>query len=241
MRSFCCALVLVLPLSSARAQNTTVDYGPPTSPLSWKNEVAKPGNGQSLTPRRDVLGLGKQPDKVGLVEFTDECSFGEPQKTTVWLAHYDSIPVMSRDSSTVVHVAISLTFSTTTNELLCAFTDPSSVWARSPQATGDVESFTRWRLRPADYDHLRSTVPEVLAAVWRDQGVGPHQAGQIILRPRFNSNDLGPLVLHEPPSNIWLVEVRGRFFMQRDGITYTTRLRAYRDGDLKGMFGIYRP
>jgi hypothetical protein len=93
---------------------------------------------------------------------------------------------------------------------------------------------------PSRYDELVSTVAEVMAAVSKYH-TNPSSAGQVVLRPRFNNNEIGRSVLHTPPANVWIIEILGRFAMTHRDRVMTTRVVGYRDSDLIQLFGTFAP
>ena len=99
----------------------------------------------------------------------------------------------------------------------------------------------RWKLSPARYEGLRSTVTDVLNKIWELHNKDPRRVGQIIVRPRHNDNDLGILAIPEAPSNVWVVEVLGEVLWREKDDARTTWVMTYRDSDLKELFGTIAP
>ncbi|HZL85223.1 MAG TPA: hypothetical protein VFD07_07610 [Candidatus Krumholzibacteria bacterium] len=218
------------------------DYGASASPVSWQDsEPTEPKQAAKSFPSQQVLGAYREPSSVKMVQLHDDRPYGELPDQSVWLARYDSVSVVAPDSNSSIVVTLSCAFKADTGELLCAFTDASSRWVRSSEATGDIASFLGWKMYPARYEAMRSKVQDVLATFWWQFGIDPRQLGQIIVRPRFNNNELRSLIPKEPPSNVWIVEALGRSFLERHGKLLTTQVYLFRDGDLKGLFGAYRP
>ncbi len=217
------------------------DYGPPAGPISWQDgEPIEQKLAAKTFPNRRVLGTPREPSSVKMVQLHDDRPYGELPDQSVWLARYDSVSVVAPDSNSSVVVTLSCAFKADTGELLCAFTDASSQWVRSSEATGATTSFLG-KMYPARCEDLRSNVQDVLATYWWQFGIDPRRLGQIIVRPRFNNNELRSLILIEPPSNVWIVEALGRSFLESHGKLLTTQVYLFRDGDLKGLFGAYRP
>jgi hypothetical protein len=188
-----------------------------------------------------------------MVELRDDSPFGEKSARIVWLARVESVTVRAPDAN-AVSVELLMAFDTTTNNLVCAFTEPSSQWAYSALDPGDAESSAAdagWEVAPAKYESLKSTVPDVLAAVWKQFGVDPAKAGQVIVRPRFVANKFptdeidGRSVPRYPPTNVWIVEALGTVIMQRriggEDRDLTTLIVQFRDGDLASLPGMIRP
>ena len=239
----------LLLVTTARADGPQLQYGPPVSPLFFKDlEPTKPSSTVEFSPRREFLGVSKQPASVKMVELLDEHPYGENGRRTVWLARYELVRVQAPDTSRSAAVALSLAFDTATSDLLCAFTDPAPRWARSTLPPLDPEAHTAeegWKSSPAHYEELRSTLTEVLAVLWKRSGVDPSKTGQIVIRPRFVANpnfvntvDRSPLY---PPANVWIVEVLGTVVMRRHFLgqehLLTTLVAHVRDGDLKVLPG----
>lgn len=224
--------------ATAGAWTSPLTSGPALSPVSFKAvESAKVSLAREFAPRRNILGVTKQPVSVKLMQLEDQRPYGEIPQRMVWLARYEEVRVQTSDGSRgPAVVALSLAFDASTNELLCAFTDPAPRWALPPHPPLNPETHTAkegWGRAPAHYDELRSTVTEVLGVLWRRYGADPSKAGQIVLRPRFVSNptfvkteDRSPLY---PPSNVWVVEVLGTVLI-RD--PFTTLVAHIRDSDL---------
>jgi hypothetical protein len=233
------------------AEAPPVEYGPPASPLSWQEiEPAKSGETPAFAPRGVEL---QQPASVKRVEFQDRRPYGEVGHRDIWLARYESVPVR-RPDSTFAAVTVSLAFDAEAGNLFCAFTDPTPTWAKPKGYLGDddieAKMSERWRVFPARYGELRSTLTEVLAAAWRHCGADPGREGQIIVRPRWIQNKLrksnptdpdGPTLPPDPACNMWIIEVLGAFIMERYGANLTTQIAVIRDGDLHYTGGMYLP
>jgi len=230
--------LLIVPLFAVTiTEGAELYHGPPASPLSWSDMEPKPG--EVFSSPQDILGAPRLPVSVKLVEFTDQRPYGEARRQVVWLARYDSLVVHC--GGLTASIALSLAFESATGRLLCAFTDPSPKWARSTDPTGDIESTMGWKMYPAQYESLHSKVTDVIAVMWKIYNADPGKVGQVVIRPRFNKNEFRTLVLHTPPSNVWLVEVLGKYAAERRGDVWTTLVIAWRDGDLEQLFGTVAP
>lgn len=228
-------VALIAPLFvGAIAEGAGLYHGPPASPLSWSD--AKPTPGVAFSPP-GTLGVTKLPTSVKLVDFTDQRPYGERKRQLVWLARYESLTV--RCDSLTASIALSFALESSSERLLCAFTDPSPRWARSTEPTGDIEATMGWKMYPAQYESLQSQVMDVIAVMWKTYSADPTNVGQLVLRPRYNKNDFRSLVLDTPQSNVWVVEVLGKFVMERHDDVWTTLVIAWRDGDLKQLFGTF--
>jgi hypothetical protein len=245
-----CALAS-LTLFPALADESDVKYGPPASPLSWTAvEGASPGDWSKFSTRRDYLGSPRNPITLTLVKFRDERPYGAAAQDRAWLARFDSVLVKVEGKGSSI-ITVSLAFDTAHHDLLCAFTDPSPVWAQGAKGS---ELEARWKqsgrnTSPARYKNLKSSVVAVLEECWRNWGIDPAQRGQVILRPRFAEFAQSP----QPVSNVWIVEALGTYVMTRygpptlrqdststksHGWDLTTIVNAYRDEDLKFVGGL---
>jgi len=193
-----------------------------------------------------------QPTSVSKVEFQDQRPYGEEAHRSAWLVRYDSVHVQTPDSSTSGTVTLSVAVDTVTGEPFCAFTESAPIWAGSgwPSAEFESRARERWAFAPARHGELRSTLGEVLDALWRWCGVDPRKAGQIVIRPRMVQSTLhkfdpanpdGPRLPLEPPCNMWIVEVLGTPIVQRHGVPLTTQVAVLRDGDLTYTGGMLLP
>lgn len=238
---------------TVRADATTIEQGPPISPLAWQVLDAKSGNSMEGGLHDSLLGSTRQATSVIRVRFRDERPYGETQEQNVWLARYDSVPVGSPDEVNVAGVTLFLAFQDT-GELLCAFTPPAKSWARPPAIKAlSIEASTnaRWTMSPAHYGSIRSTLTDVMATLWKSFGVDPRKTGQLVLRPRFVAEreakqDInGNLVPSDGPANAWIVEVLGTAAARRvllgEERVLTTRVDLFRDGDLKYLGGVIAP
>jgi hypothetical protein len=105
----------------------------------------------------------------------------------------------------------------------------------------DVASYYRFKLSPALYEGIRSSVSDVFNRIWELHNKDPRRVAQIIVRPRHNDNDLGMLTIPEAPSNVWVVEALGEVLWRDDQGDKTTWVMVYRDSDLKELFGTVAP
>lgn len=227
-------------LLAATAGAQDVQYGPPASPLSWDGITLGADTPKPFVPPPNILGDSIQPVSVELVEMNDQHPWGEAPRRAVWLARYEAVPLHCGSIATA-SVALSLAYDATTKNLLCAFTDPAPRWARSTAEPLDIASYYRWKLSPARYEGLRSTVMDVLNRIWELHNKDPRRVGQIIVRPRHNDNDLGTLTIPEAPSNVWVVAVPGEVVWRGRDYARTTWVMVYRDSDLKELFGTIAP
>jgi hypothetical protein len=182
-----------------------------------------------------ILGSSQQPSSVKLAQLSDARPYGEAGQRPVWVAQFDSLAVPSPDGTTSMTITLSLAFDAVTGDLVCAFTPPAAQWVRSTEACWDIQARQKWELSSARSELLRSTVTQVWTALWR-MGSDPRQAGQIIIRPRFNATER-----FQPPSNVWVVEVLGKFHLRRYEHLFTTRVLVFRDGELNLVFGAFAP
>jgi len=214
------------------------------SPLSWSVvETLKPGDSKFVPPA-GVLGVLRPPATIERVEFQDQRPYGERKERSIWLVRYQSVPIRG---PRLASVPLSVAFDAVTGDVVCAFTDPAPVWAHGVWAPkvavrweADRESTTT-RLwgeapAPAKYESLKATLTEVLEALWKQEGIAPDSAGQIILRPRFFMNTWpkigsinGPPMY--PPANRWIVEVLGRFIQEALEQKLTTLVVSFVDVD----------
>lgn len=256
MKYALCLLALLVGTASAESANP--QYGPAASPISW-TEMTAPGKSAEFSPRREVLRGGERPVWVRRVKFKDQRPYGEKEDRTVWLARYEALAIEAPDDSNPAIIrGLNLAFDTTTNELLCAFTDAAPQWVQTtvpnPEDVMNLQEAANdmWTVSPAHYDNLHSTLPEVLAAFWKIRGIDPSKAGQVIVRPRFVSQRFQPYyeatgqpVVDYLPSNRWIVEVLGTAVMSKrfegEKRVYTTAVGLFRDGDLKYLGGSINP
>lgn len=227
-----CALAFVgAMVLSASGSSTPARLGPPASPL----RVAPTETGDRPSPPllpASILGDSARPVSVDFVELQDDRPYGEQTPSHVWLVRYEGV----FGTGETTGGALSLALDERSN-LICAYTDPRPQWDRSGEETGNIAVQHGWTFSPAHHESpLRSSVLDVLAVAW-----GPTPPGQLILRPRFNNNELGVMRSNEPPGNVWIVEALGRFCGSQDEHIATTRVVVYADGSLKQLFGCFAP
>jgi hypothetical protein len=239
-------------VTTLMAKESDVVYGPPASPLSWKViDSGERSDWSQFQVRRDYLGSPRKPTSFMLAEFHDERPYGASSRTKVWLARFDSVLVQAPGRATRF-IAVSLAFAASNHEPICAFTDPSRLWAQGAKGSVIESKFAEaGRITsPAHYENLGSSVVEVLTEAWKSGGLDPAQQGQVILRPRFAEFKYS----QEPACNIWLVEALGKYVAtkygppiaapdsasssKRRGFVLTTKVDAYRDEDLKFVGGL---
>jgi hypothetical protein len=235
-------LATLLLAASPHGASPEIRYGPPASPLSWSVvETLKPGATGVFTPPDRVLGVSQTPARIERAEFQDERPYGEAKQRSIWLVRYESVPIREPGGAQSALVPLSVAFDAVTGNPVCAFTDPAPVWAHGvwdPKIAVTWETTTRlWgeAPAPAQYATLQATLTEVLEALWKQTGIAPDRAGQIILRPRFFTNTWpkkeinGPPVY--PPANRWIVEVLGRYIQEALGQPLTTLVVCFLDVD----------
>lgn len=253
------AAMIALGAITACGHAQPVQYGRPSSPLSWRVLTAEePIRESEFSLSRNILGsVPEHPTSLVLADFKDERPYGEKEQRRVLLARFDSVVVRAANEGSPTVIALNVACDAETKELVCAFTDSSPRWAVSTLPPQDIMTgFTRsggWRVSPARYDSLRSSLTDILAAVWKDWGgLDLSTAGQVIIRPRFVTSRFpareveGTLVPLYPPSNVWIVEVLGTPIMARaiagEECWLTTLIAQLRDGDLdKGLGTALQP
>jgi hypothetical protein len=234
--------LLAMPAAIPGAQ---APYRSSASPITLTSmPVQKPVTSEVLAIYRKRLGVSKVPTSVRMAMLEDQQPFGDSEHRLVAVARYELVQVASpNDKLTAAAVNLTLVFDATTNDLVCAFTDPAPYWAESSQSSENPEEHTAkegWVHSPAKYESLRSAITDVLAVVWKSRGMDPRRVGQIILRPRFVTNTKYKYVsdgrLYCPPSNVWIVEVLGTVVDEmetREGpVRLCTLVAHIRDGDL---------
>jgi hypothetical protein len=243
--------IVLLELCSARADESDVAYGPPASPLSWK--VIDPRltcDWSRFRVQHDYLGSPSKPAALVLAALDDERPYGTSSPTKVWLARFDSVLIQAQGKATR-SISISLAFDASSHDLVCAFTDPSPVWAQGAKGRLIESKFAEAGrvTSPAHYKSLKSSVVAVLTEAWQNWGLDPTEQGQVVLRPRFAEFKYS----QEPACNVWIVEALGKYIMTRygppslghdstsakqRGFVLTTKVDAYRDQDLKFVGGL---
>ncbi len=254
--SFLPFVMLALAGATEIARSQVQQYGPPASPLSWTVvETKKPLDRSAFPASRDLLGdVPDHPVSVRLANLIDERPFGERKERRVYLARFESVTVRAPDDTTHASIALTVAYDAQSNDLVCAFTDPSPQWAVSTLPAADITSRAKdagWEISPARYDALKSSLTDVLAAAWKRFAVDPSKEGQVIIRPRFVANKFpadnvqGTYVAQYPPSNVWIVEALGAVVMVRrvDGEVWnlTTLVAQFRDGDLMDLPSMILP
>ena len=229
-------------LRHTAADSASVDYGPSISPLSWRLAEPSSAAAEKFSPSRDYLGVPVQINSIRMVEFNDARPYGESASHIVWLVRYEGVSIRAPSDEHPATLVLSLAFDVVTGGLVCAFTDPAAMWARSPRTSTQIESVGNQdcKYSPAQPGTLQSTLAEVLAEVWRSTGIDPRTAGQIVIRPRFAAC-LVPSKLvgdvHVPlrsPSNVWHLEVLGAAHWPRGREwTSTTVIATYSDSEKK--------
>jgi hypothetical protein len=224
------------------------------SPLSWRS--LKTTEAGALAPRS--LGHAIRDSKLvnqaamEQVELSDARPYGEATTTRALLMRIDAVPVEIANGRRA-NVTLTVAVDAVTNELICAFTPESQDWVFPVvSSTGIEETVQNVGIvsSPARYSRLRSSLEEVLAALWEGFAVNPARSGQIIIRPRFVEytrafRDVEKRIpLHEP-CNVWLVEVLGTKITEHElggrMIPVTTLVANFRDGDLKLMPSVILP
>lgn len=198
---------------------------------------------------RDAVGdVSKHPSSVHPYNMNDARPYGEAVERVVEVALFDAVPVRSPDAWQSSRVRLSLAFDDESGALVCAFTEPKSVWVASKTDPASLEGRAvkaGWHTDPARGD-LTSTLTEVLEALWRRFAIDPAKAGQVVIRPRFVTNDYpadetegGKLVPRYPPANVWVVEVLGTVVGEKtdhdETRIFTTLVAQFRDGDLESL------
>jgi len=204
---------------------------------------------------RDAAGdVSKHPSSVHPHNLNDARPYGEAAERVVEIALFDAVPVRSPEAWQSSRVRLSLAFDDRSGALVCAFTEPKSAWVASKTDPASIEGRVLkagWHTEPAHGD-LTSTLTEVLEALWRRFGVDPATAGQVVIRPRFVTNDYpadeaegGKLVPRYPPANVWIVEVLGTVVGEKtdhdERRVFTTLVAQFRDGDLESLPSMMLP
>lgn len=238
------SLLLTTSIASATREQT---YGPADSPVSWQ-AVEPPVRIASERIDVDaVLGIAKPPVSVESVVLKDRRPYGEAIQQQVVLIRYELVPVRGPRGEPTASVFLSLAVDVETNGVVCAFTEPAPQWPRTDEPEfvtfeRDLQAaaidFFGETPSPADYASLRSTVTEVLEALWKQEGINPSKTGQIIIRPRFFQNIWpkeevnGELVPVNQPANMWIVEVLGTPIQEALGELLTSLVVVFFDEDL---------
>jgi len=219
-----------------------VEYGSAASPLTW-HEVDEPTAEASVpfSPHHEYVGFDTQVTSVKKVEFEDARPYGEDGKCLVWLVRYETVSIPAPDSSRSATVSLSLAYDVATGNLLCAFTDPAAIWARSPKTSAQIEWVGKLgcKFSPARFEALESTLVEVLRALWESTRVEPSKTGQIVIRPRFATCRTPSKLVggkHVPihaPANVWHIEMMGGVFIDRGDWQGTTIIAKYSDTERK--------
>jgi hypothetical protein len=200
---------------------------------------------------RDAVGdVSKHPSSVHPYNLNDARPYGEAAERVVEVAVFDAVPVRSPDEWQSSRVRLSLAFDDESGALVCAFTEPKSVWVASKTDPASLEGravTAGWHTGPAHGD-LTSKLTEVLEALWRRFGIDPAKAGQVVIRPRFVTNDYpaeGKLGPRYPPANVWVVEVLGTVVGEKtdhdEKRVFTTLVAQFRDGDLESLPSMMLP
>ena len=100
-----------------------------------------------------------------------------------------------------------------------------------------------WDFFPPESATLRSSVVDVLQAIWKDSDANPAQSGQITIRPRqflrkVTIRDKSGQPIPQVKANGWLVEVLGTLNGSSHGGPMNTHLVVFRDGDLAVSGGL---
>jgi len=224
------------------SSDTAVPTSPPASPFSWRS-TADAADVPPVVTNSKILGEAKQRSSMSLVLFHDERPYGGRADETAWLVAYD-VPVPAPDQAAPANVMVFVLISLK-GRVIAAFTEAAPIWVKSFWSNDDITSRAAesWEFSPVDSDLLRSSIADVLGAVWRQDGVNPTQAGQITIRPRKFHRKITILTngkqVRPPIENGWLVEVLGtNAGMNRFGTAMSIHLIVLRDRDLEFSGGL---
>jgi hypothetical protein len=235
-----CAIVMTVALADG-----DVPSSPDASPFSWRPVERTAQTQRRVEVPSTLVGVAALPARVQMVTFRDERPYGGSANTLGQLVEYKAVPIASPDGKSVVNANISVVVNPG-GEIVAAFTDAAPVWAHSGWTSGDITKRAAecWEFASPTGTQLKSSIAEVLQAVWKHYGVKPDAAGQITLRPREFARKTTMLDPNGKPlprqkANGWLVEVLGTHAGTTSfGANMSTQLVVFRDGDLEFSGGL---
>ena len=187
------------------------------------------------------------------VRYQDSAPFGPDSAGTAWLV----VGQFDFSGAKTERIPVNLLIDSMTGRLVAAYTDSTGAWPPVTAPGAEVTAAERckmagWKLAHEIPDTLHSTVPDVMSAVIRHDGVDPGNAGQMFLRPRWNTPRLpartegDKLVPLRGKEKVWIVQVFGvsdSVPAPPPGVDWRTteRLIEVMDGSLKRMSAVHVP
>lgn len=241
-----------------------VAFSPPSEQLgektlTWTRVAANAGDRTVVMSKSETVSLlGEaefQPTSTEFVRIADRYPFGNPGEQLVWLYEYSRIIAEHPKTGQSLSLAVTIALENESRHIVTAFTPRrEEKWVGSviPLANLEEKAQTQgWIASPLREEELRSTIPEVLTALWRRFGINPAEAGEIILRPR-RVRFLHPvrrvgdsLEVIPDPVTVWIVQVNGTLVLERSNMgkkqRLTTLIAQFTDGSLEYLPSLILP
>jgi len=99
---------------------------PPNSPVSW----SRVNNAKHTGPLAVISGIRQSPTTLVAITFSDRRPYGDTSQREFLLARYERFLVLGVDDEKIV-LPLNVAVDAATGEPVCAWTDPSPLWARA--------------------------------------------------------------------------------------------------------------